>query len=192
MTKARKTLLIGAFRFNSENEELTSPDGTKVPLRPQTARVLRLLAQNRGRLVTKESLMREVWPDTHVTDDSLVQCISEIRRALGGEDAKRLTTVPKQGYRLTAAPAPDDAPPSAVLVLPGQEYTRRRPGLRVIVALVATVVALFIVVAAAETFLGRDAAPQEPVTIAVLPFENLRPDRHSAQPDHSCGKQDKA
>ena len=156
LTKAQKTLSIGAFSFNPENEELTSPDGTRVSLRPQTARVLCLLAQNRGKLVTKKSLMREVWPDTHVTDDSLVQCISEIRRALGGEDAKRLTTLPKQGYRLAAAPAPDSAALSAV---PEQQHTRRRPEPRAIGALVATVIALFIAVAAAETFFSRKAAP---------------------------------
>nr|WP_282957642.1 winged helix-turn-helix domain-containing protein [Silicimonas algicola] len=155
---------------------MTSPDGTKVPLRPQTARVLCLLAQNRGKLVTKESLMREVWPDTHVTDDSLVQCISEIRRALGGEDAKRLATVPKQGYRLTATPVPDNASLTAASAVPGQEHNRRRLGPRMIAAIVAWVAALFLVVVAATFLFNGEAAPQETLTIAVLPFENLSSD----------------
>ncbi|MFD1341260.1 winged helix-turn-helix domain-containing tetratricopeptide repeat protein [Litorisediminicola beolgyonensis] len=166
--------MIGAFRFNSETEELTSPDGTKIPLRPQTARVLGVLARHRRALVTKDALMSEVWPDTHVTDDSLVQCISEIRRALGADDAKRLATVPKQGYRLAATTAPEAAAPTEAPSGPDQQ-TKRRSRSRIIAALVASML-LVLAIAAARAFLNSDTAPQPALTIAVLPFENLSSD----------------
>lgn len=120
--------------------------------------------------------MREVWPDTHVTDDSLVQCISEIRRALGREDAKRLVTVPKQGYRLTADAAPDNVSSAAASAVQGHEHTRPRSEQRTIATLVALIAALFLALEAAKFFFSGDTAPQKTITIAVLPFENLSGD----------------
>ena len=52
-------------------------------LRPQSAAVLRALAARRGETVSKDALHAAVWGDIAVTDDSLVQCIGDIRRALG-------------------------------------------------------------------------------------------------------------
>jgi DNA-binding NarL/FixJ family response regulator len=53
---------------------------------PREREVLRLLASRPSVLVTKDELMQAVWPDIAVTDDSLVQCITEIRKALGDDD----------------------------------------------------------------------------------------------------------
>jgi predicted ATPase len=53
-------------------------------------------------LVDKQELMRAVWPDTFVTDDSLVQCIVELRRALDDRDQQLFKTVPRRGYLFTA------------------------------------------------------------------------------------------
>ncbi|MBF9058193.1 hypothetical protein HKCCSP123_03270 [Rhodobacterales bacterium HKCCSP123] len=49
----------------------------------QTVEVLSVLLAARGNVVSRTELMEQVRPDAHVTDDSLVQCISEIRKALG-------------------------------------------------------------------------------------------------------------
>ena len=65
--------------------------------------MLRHLVENPGRLVTKDELMQAVWPGVAVTDDSLVQCIGEIRRALGEEGKGLVETVPRRGYRLASA-----------------------------------------------------------------------------------------
>ena len=54
-----------------------------VPLRPKSFDVLLYLVRNRGRLVTKDELFENVWANVIVTDNSLVQCIKEIRQALG-------------------------------------------------------------------------------------------------------------
>src|SRR6476646_2176483 len=66
-------------------------------LRPRSYDVLLHLARNARRLVPKQELMDIVWKDVAVTDDSLVQCLMEIRRALG--DAEQvIETVRGRGY----------------------------------------------------------------------------------------------
>ena len=62
-------------------------DGETVHLRPQTYEVLKYLAENRGRLISKDKLIEEVWQGRAVTDGSLGKCIEEVRDALG-ENAK--------------------------------------------------------------------------------------------------------
>src|SRR5205807_2117312 len=53
---------------------------------------------NPGRLISKRELIEALWPDTAVTDDSLVQCLGEVRRALGDEAQQIIKTVPRRGY----------------------------------------------------------------------------------------------
>jgi Transcriptional regulatory protein, C terminal len=62
-----------------------------------------------GRLVSKDELMTAVWPNVVVTDDSLVQAVGDIRRALGPGAAQAIRTVPRRGYRLLAEPGSADA-----------------------------------------------------------------------------------
>src|SRR5580765_6685059 len=66
-------------------------------LRPRSYDVLLHLVRNAGRLVSKQELMDVVWKDVIVTDDSLVQCLTEIRRALGDAD-RVIETVRGRGY----------------------------------------------------------------------------------------------
>jgi DNA-binding winged helix-turn-helix (wHTH) protein len=77
-------------------------------LRPKTFGVLQFLADNAGRLVSKEQLLAAVWSDVIVTDDSLVQCIRELRQVLGDEHHRLIKTIPRRGYLLDvpARPAP--------------------------------------------------------------------------------------
>src|SRR3954466_15868816 len=60
-------------------------DGAVLPLRPKSFDVLVYLVQHPGRLVSKSELIEGVWQNVNVTENSLVQCIKEIRQALGGE-----------------------------------------------------------------------------------------------------------
>ena len=71
--------------------------GHEVKLRPKVFNALCYLVENNKRLVTKAELIQAVWPDSFVTDDSLVQCLVELRRALG-DDAPYIKTVPRRGY----------------------------------------------------------------------------------------------
>lgn len=67
-------------------------------LRPKSFEVLKVLVENAGRLISKEELIGRVWPDTAVTDDSLVQCLIDVRRALGENGPRLVKTVPRRGY----------------------------------------------------------------------------------------------
>ena len=126
---------VGASSFDPARAELLGPHGEPVHLRPQSMRVLETLLAHSGTVVTREALVATVWPGVVVTDDSLVQCVRDIRRALGA-DHSLLHTVPRVGYRL-------DLPPSSAAVV-DQGHDRPRwasawviGGLGVAVALLA-------------------------------------------------------
>jgi TolB-like protein len=76
----------------------------QVKLRPQTFRMLHYLVENGGRLLTKSELMKALWGDTAVTDDSLVQCLREVRVALDDRDHAIVRTVPRRGYVFALRP----------------------------------------------------------------------------------------
>lgn len=75
--------------------------GAPLMLRPKAYDVLVYFARRPGALVSRSDVLDAIWPDVTVTDDSLVQCLVEIRRALG--DAAPITTVRGRGYRFDAA-----------------------------------------------------------------------------------------
>jgi DNA-binding winged helix-turn-helix (wHTH) protein/tetratricopeptide (TPR) repeat protein len=75
-----------------------SRDGKLLTLRPQAMEVLCYLAQQAGRPVSKSELFEAVWPGISVTDDSLVQCVRDIRRVLRDRHRRIIKTVPKVGY----------------------------------------------------------------------------------------------
>ena len=111
--KSAETITFGGFVFLTKSNELRTAEGKAVDLRSQSAEVLSVLAARSGEIVSKDALMRAVWPDTFVTDDSLTQCIADIRRALGDDGHATVETFPKRGYRLNADPS-DAADPIAV------------------------------------------------------------------------------
>ena len=105
--------MIGAAVFDRARAELRrADDASPLRVRPQSLKVLEILADNAGRLVTREELNAAVWPNVVVTEDSLVQCVAEIRRAIGDSRHELLRTVPRRGYRLETAtptaPVPED------------------------------------------------------------------------------------
>jgi DNA-binding winged helix-turn-helix (wHTH) protein/TolB-like protein/Flp pilus assembly protein TadD len=106
----RGALHFADFDVDLERGELRV-SGTVIALRPKSFALLVYLARHPGRLLTKDELFEAVWPDVAVTDDSLVQCISELRAALGDGDQRLIKTVPRRGYLLDAPPV--DTPPLA-------------------------------------------------------------------------------
>lgn len=70
----------------------------EINLRPKSFELLKYLTENQGRLVSKDELIEAVWNETAVTDDSLVQCLKDIRRALGDDAQQIIKTVPRRGY----------------------------------------------------------------------------------------------
>jgi adenylate cyclase len=74
----------------------------EVALRPKNFELLRYLVENPDRLVTKEELLRAIWPNVVVTDESLMRCVSEVRQAIGDSKQTIIATVPRCGYRFAA------------------------------------------------------------------------------------------
>jgi TolB-like protein len=93
-------LAVNGVIADFDSETLRTTTGHSVALRPQAFAVLRYLAERAGQLATKDELIRALWPGLAVTDDSLVQCVHEIRRAFRDNDRVVLKTAPKRGYRL--------------------------------------------------------------------------------------------
>src|SRR5262245_13773342 len=73
-----------------------------VALRPKIFELLRYLVENPDRLVTKEELLKAIWPNVVVTDESLARCVSEVRQTIGDSKQTIIATVPRCGYRFAA------------------------------------------------------------------------------------------
>lgn len=178
-TASRQRYAFESFRFDAAAGELRGPTGS-VKLRPQAALALGLLLSRPGEVVSRTELRAALWPDERVVmfEASIAAVIRELRRALG-DDSKTprfIETVPKRGYRFVALPAAADPvlPAAAETALP---KTNRGGFLRISAGLALALVALLI---------GNDRSGSEgpapgaiPVTVAVLPFEDL-----SLQPEH--------
>src|SRR5215467_9105396 len=74
----------------------------EIQLRPKSFELLRYLVQNAGRLISKDELVNAVWPNVIVGDDSLAQCMSELRNALNDRDRRIIKTVQRRGYLFAA------------------------------------------------------------------------------------------
>lgn len=102
---------FGRFRFEGANGFLYR-DGVALPLPPRALGVLAVLTARPGQVVSKQTLLDQVWKETHVTDTSLAEAVSVLRQALG-DDPQRgdfIQTVPRRGYRFVA---PLELPPTA-------------------------------------------------------------------------------
>jgi adenylate cyclase len=112
----RKSLQFESFTLDLERLCLYGPSG-RADLRPKSFEVLRYLVEHAGRVVTKEEVMSAVWPNVTVGDESLTQCIRDVRRALGDESQRIIKTVPRRGYLLDVPIAASDVaatrPPEA-------------------------------------------------------------------------------
>ena len=181
-------LRFSGFELDSERAELRRSDGQTIKLRPKTLEILRLLAGNAGHVLSKQQLMEAAWPNVHVGEDSLFQCIREIRTALGDDKRKMVRLVSGRGYlfeaqvteigaaeaEVTAAPAPpapaalEAAAPTATDNAPAKssfDFNRRR------IAFVSVAgLAILIAAAAAWTWRPGLIVARGPATIAVMPI----------------------
>ena len=185
---AEQRLALGGFVLDVTRGELLDTQGRPAGLRAQALKLLLVLGDHVGQVVSKEELQRRVWGDVIVTEDSIVQGIGDIRRVLGDEGHTLLRTVPRRGYLLDAQPAgrPSAAvgaalPPSTGSGPPGDEVaaaagvaplgvgTRRRR------AWPAALAALALVFAAGAVGLLLREAPIPQRSLAILPFESDDP-----------------
>lgn len=177
------------FEYDLKRGELRGANGGAIALRPKADALLRRFLAELGRLLSRDTLMATLWPNTVVTDDSLVQCVGELRGALGERGPRLVQTVPRRGYRLDAAvltvpaaeamlplepPRPDrDAKSAPTEVASVTMAPKRRTATGIFAA------ALAVVAAGTATFAWRwapaprmhiDEAIAERTTVAILPF----------------------
>jgi DNA-binding response OmpR family regulator len=103
---APQVLRIGPLRYDP-NTLTAERDGTPIKLNPSTRRILMLLMQNSHRVVTREELEHELWPDEPPEGDVLRAHMYALRNAIDKPFGDRLLrTVHGEGYRLTLPDAP--------------------------------------------------------------------------------------
>jgi DNA-binding winged helix-turn-helix (wHTH) protein/TolB-like protein/Flp pilus assembly protein TadD len=182
----KRSYSFGPFRLDVR-ESLLLRDGEALTLPPKAFETLVALVESGGRLLTKEDLMKRLWPETFVEEANLANNISLLRKVLDDDRqvSKYIETVPKRGYRFVATvqrPTVDIKNSTAeVPTLAATESSKPAitPGTRnrLLVALVLSVVVaagvgyyFFRLRAAAR----MSTAPPSPVrSIAVLPFKPL-------------------
>jgi len=163
---------FGPFEFDAGSGELRRLDGETPAQRlpPQPARLLGLLAERQGAVVSREEIRERLWPDTHVDfDASLHFCVRQVRTALGDSAAepRYVENVPRRGYRLMPEASrvwagPEADQPAALATASGKP--RRRPAW--IVAVPAVLIGLAIAYA-----IVRQAPSTSVVRIGVMPFK---------------------
>lgn len=168
---------FGEFVLDVGRQRLSrSASGEVVPLAAKAFDMLVFLVEHAGEALDKETLLSALWPGVIVEENSLAQCISTLRQALGEtrHDNRYIATLARKGYRFVAAvtrcDAPDAAPePSAPAARAASG--RRRLLLALLLAGAAMLVAMGLRFRPIETPVAVQAAP----TLAVLPFKALVP-----------------
>jgi predicted ATPase len=102
MTK-RRIYEFDEFRVDT-GQFLLSRAGHTRPISPTVFRILLILLERAGEAITKEELMKSVWPDSFVEEGNLNRNVSTLRKALDEKpsDHRYIETIPKTGYRFVA------------------------------------------------------------------------------------------
>lgn len=143
-----------------------------VPLGPKAVEILLLLVERRGNPVTKDELLRAIWPETFVEESNLTYNVSVLRKALGEGPGSKvyIETIPKRGYRFVAAVTVQEElgqtgeTPRAAPVA--------RPWMRAVFFAIGGAALLSGLLYFAATTTNRG----EIRSVAILPFLNLTPD----------------
>ena len=185
-----KSFEFGCFRLEPAERRLLC-DGRPISLTPKAFQTLVFLVENCGHVVSKDELIKNVWPETFVEEGGLARNISVLRKVLGDGPSGQtfIETVPKRGYRFVAqvreldpharTPDPanqkridelrlaggDGAMPEAVSTI-GRRFFGHRLAIVVLVAAVPV-----------SAFWGYKSAwvatpAMSPQSVAVLPFHN--------------------
>jgi DNA-binding winged helix-turn-helix (wHTH) protein/Tol biopolymer transport system component len=103
MKPAKRLFEFGPYRVDAA-DRLLLKQGKVVPLPPKVFDILLAFVERSGRVLDKDELMQEVWPDTFVEEGNLARNVSTLRRALGeSEDGHQyIETIPRRGYRFVA------------------------------------------------------------------------------------------
>ncbi len=164
----REIFEFGPFRLDVR-ERLLLQEGEPIALAPKVFDLLLILVRNAGCLVRKQELREVLWPDSIVTEASLTQTVSLLRKALGeGSAGTFIENVPRIGYRFVVAVT---APSLAAV-----EPARRRRALAMSPLLLAAMTLVASVAAVTAVLHGTQragASVRSRRSVAVLGFKNL-------------------
>ena len=130
---------VGPFEFDLKAGELRDADGKVRRLQEQPFRILLMLVERSGGLVTREEIQKKLWPNDTVVefDHSIHTAINKLRQAFGdsAEDPKYIETLARRGYRLMVSvqrlDATPIAPPQSVVAPPPEPSASGLTGKRV-------------------------------------------------------------
>ena len=176
---------FGRFRLKVA-ERVLLREGESVPLTPKVFDILVTLVEHGGQVVSKDDLMRRVWPNTFVEEGNLTQNISLLRKALGETPGgvQFIETVPRRGYRFVADTSVSSGNGSTVAGTSTIEHEQPVPVVSIPntmsqsagswrtpwFALVGAVVVISIISFVYFTGRGNAGDPAAIGSIAVLPF----------------------
>jgi len=188
-----QVVTFGVFRVDLDRGEL-SKFGTPVRLKPQALKLLLLLLEDAGEVVTREEIQKQLWGDNHTFVDfdlGLNHCVRQIRAALGDDATtpRYVETIPRRGYRFIApvsavaasksgVVAIADAPnPAAISAQPAPRHSSRLRNLGLVLIALLIAASFFVVLrkTTGQRISAQSAAPRR-IMLAVLPFENLTGD----------------
>ena len=181
---------FGDFRLDPQKRTLLHGQ-EPVALTPKAFDVLLLLIENAGKVVTKDDLMKAVWPGSFVEESNLSQTIFRVRKALEEtSDQRFILTVQGQGYRFLV-PVTEVADATREMEIPApaghvdgvqkaqaDSYRRQTRNWRAAAIVSATLLILAIVAYAVWRGRSKREAAEAPgrIMLAVLPFENFTGD----------------
>jgi TolB-like protein/DNA-binding winged helix-turn-helix (wHTH) protein/Tfp pilus assembly protein PilF len=193
---------FGPYQVSLQSGELRKA-GLRIRVQQQPMKLLEILLEHPGEVVTREELRRRVWPNESFGDfdQALNIAIGKLRSALedSAENPRFIETLPKRGYRFIAGVSIVDAdarpkrPESAAADLPGSQETtesghklqdaglavgpkRRLWPMRGVIVAMALVIIISLSILSVWRFRSRASAPSGIRSIAVLPLENLSGD----------------
>ena len=180
MSSPQSIYEFGPFRIDAVKRVLLR-DGQLIQLTSKSIDTLLVLLEHRGQVVTKDDLMKTLWPDTVVEENNLTQQISMLRKVLGekANEHRYVVTIPGRGYSFVAELSGDDEgfptgprPLSSDLVIPKHAW---RPRVILIASLGLAAIVLFAYgVSWRKAQLSKDGEPNR--SIAVLPFRPINSD----------------
>lgn len=164
----RGVLKHGPFTIDQQ-QRLVSKAGVDLALSPKAYEVLVVLAENAGKRVGKDELMKRVWAGTHVGEAVIHRAVSDLRKVLqDGDGTNWIETIPKFGYRLTPPREPVREPGAEPPAAPEAALRRARWPAWIGAAVLLSGIMLV-------SFKAMHGIPQRPQRLAVLPFQLISP-----------------
>lgn len=167
--ETQQLLKFGGFALRADQSVLEL-DGKAVSLTPKMFDMLLVLVKNQGRVVEKDTILSEVWPDSFVEEGNIAFNIRQLRKLLG-DDAQSpsyIETVPRRGYRFIAPV--ETVSETAVIAEPEEQPTAVRGRSYSSIAVLGIVVPILFAIALISAFYSFRSDPDAGFPILATPF----------------------